>query len=150
ALPRSQSPCSLTSSPGSWMASCPPSCMAVSSVRTDRRRRPCCSPCCCLSTISLDRVRPWMATTRREFLKTTIGAAAGSAALTAFAPLTSRALSFGRRSAGDQRVLVVLQLSGGNDGLNTVVPYAHDAYYRARPVLAVRADSVLKLDDQVG
>lgn len=46
------------------------------------------------------------------------------------------------------RVLVVVQLSGGNDGLNTVVPFAEDAYRRARPTLAV-AD-VLKIDDAVG
>src|SRR5207302_3928543 len=46
--------------------------------------------------------------------------------------------------------LVVVQLGGGNDGLNTVVPYAHDDYYRARPRLALRRESVLRVPDDVG
>lgn len=50
----------------------------------------------------------------------------------------------------DGRVLVVVQLSGGNDGLNTVVPFAFDEYYQNRPVLAVPKSDVLKLNDQVG
>jgi uncharacterized protein (DUF1501 family) len=49
-----------------------------------------------------------------------------------------------------ERILVVLELSGGNDGLNTVVPYADDAYYEARPKLAIPKAQVLKLDDQFG
>jgi uncharacterized protein (DUF1501 family) len=56
--------------------------------------------------------------------------------------------------AGDekhpQRILVVLELSGGNDGLNTVVPYADDAYYVARPKLGIPKGQVLKLDDRFG
>ncbi len=44
-----------------------------------------------------------------------------------------------RPGVPQDRVLVVLQLGGGNDGLNTVVPYGHDAYYNARPSLAVPA-----------
>src|SRR5262249_4054787 len=39
----------------------------------------------------------------------------------------------------NERILVVVQLGGGNDGLNTVIPYGHAAYYRARPTLAVAA-----------
>jgi uncharacterized protein (DUF1501 family) len=50
----------------------------------------------------------------------------------------------------DEKVLVVVQLTGGNDGLNTVVPFREDAYYRARPKLALPADRLLKLDDQFG
>ena len=49
-----------------------------------------------------------------------------------------------------RRVLVVVQLAGGNDGLNTLVPYADPAYYQARPSLAVPRDQVLPLDGQVG
>ncbi len=44
-----------------------------------------------------------------------------------------------RPGVRDERILVVVQLGGGNDGLNTVVPYGHAAYYRARPTLAVPA-----------
>jgi uncharacterized protein (DUF1501 family) len=54
----------------------------------------------------------------------------------------------GDRSNG--RVLVVLELVGGNDGLNTVVPYADDAYGRNRPRLKIPPASLHKLDDHVG
>jgi uncharacterized protein (DUF1501 family) len=53
-------------------------------------------------------------------------------------------------AADDDRILVVFELSGGNDGLNTVVPYTNDHYYRQRPTLAIRPDHVLKLDDAWG
>lgn len=49
----------------------------------------------------------------------------------------------------DDRVLVVVQLGGGNDGLNTLVPYGDDAYYAARPQLGLRGDSLVKLNDHV-
>ena len=48
------------------------------------------------------------------------------------------------------RRLVVVELQGGNDGLNTVIPFGDDAYYRARPTLAIKAAEVLKLDDHLG
>lgn len=48
------------------------------------------------------------------------------------------------------RVLVVLQLTGGNDGLNTVVPWADDRYHAARPVLAVPRAQVVPLTDDTG
>ena len=47
-------------------------------------------------------------------------------------------------------VLVVIQLSGGNDGLNTVVPYADKQYYTLRPTIGVTEDKVIKLDDHMG
>jgi len=50
----------------------------------------------------------------------------------------------------DQRVLVLVEMSGGNDGLSTVVPYATGAYYDRRPNLAIPGDQVLAIDDQVG
>ena len=48
------------------------------------------------------------------------------------------------------RILVVLELTGGNDGLNTVVPYRNDDYYRARPTLAIQPNDVLELSDELG
>jgi uncharacterized protein (DUF1501 family) len=54
------------------------------------------------------------------------------------------------QAADDGRILVVVELSGANDGLNTVVPYADDAYYRARPRLGIRAQKLRKLDDRYG
>ena len=50
----------------------------------------------------------------------------------------------------NDRVLVVLQMGGGNDGLNMVVPYADPAYLQARPTIGVSPDTVLPLNTQVG
>ena len=47
-------------------------------------------------------------------------------------------------------ILVVLQLSGGNDGLNTLIPFADPNYSSLRPVLGVQSADVLKLTDSVG
>src|SRR5437773_7649249 len=50
----------------------------------------------------------------------------------------------------DAKILVVVQLSGGNDGLNMVVPHGDDAYHRARPQLRHEPKTVLKIDDYLG
>ncbi|GAA4405004.1 DUF1501 domain-containing protein [Nibrella viscosa] len=47
-------------------------------------------------------------------------------------------------------ILVLVQLSGGNDGLNTVVPYQHDTYYARRPTLAIPKTQVLPITDKLG
>jgi len=52
------------------------------------------------------------------------------------------------KSEGIKR-LVIIQLSGGNDGLNTIIPYRNDIYYKSRPKLAIR-DNVIKLSDELG
>ncbi|MEZ0324484.1 MAG: DUF1501 domain-containing protein, partial [Fimbriimonas sp.] len=52
--------------------------------------------------------------------------------------------------AASDTVLVVCQLSGGNDGLNTVIPYANKLYYNFRPNLGVPDSKVLKLDENMG
>ena len=49
-----------------------------------------------------------------------------------------------------KRILVVLELSGANDGFNTLVPYADDAYYRLRPKIGIRPAKLRKIDDQFG
>jgi len=54
------------------------------------------------------------------------------------------------QAAAHDRILVIIELSGGNDGLNTVIPYGDDAYYNARPHLGIRKDKLLKLDDDFG
>ncbi len=48
------------------------------------------------------------------------------------------------------KVLVVLQLSGGNDGLNTVIPIRNDIYYKSRPHLGIQKDKALQLTDEAG
>jgi uncharacterized protein (DUF1501 family) len=48
------------------------------------------------------------------------------------------------------RRLVIVQLSGGNDGLNTVVPFRNDIYFRNRPKIAIHPKEVIKLNDELG
>lgn len=53
------------------------------------------------------------------------------------------------RGFKDDRVLVVIQLGGGNDGLNTIVPYSDDIYHRLRPKLALKDEDLIKLNDEL-
>jgi uncharacterized protein (DUF1501 family) len=53
-------------------------------------------------------------------------------------------------SGPDGKILVVLELSGGNDGLNTLVPYGDDAYYKLRPNIGIPKNEVRKIDDHFG
>jgi uncharacterized protein (DUF1501 family) len=73
------------------------------------------------------------------FLEKTFFALDALAADTATQPVTGK----------DGTILVVLQMAGGNDGLNTVIPYADDAYHVARPRLRLAADQVLKIDNHI-
>lgn len=52
--------------------------------------------------------------------------------------------------AGKDTILVVIELTGGNDGLNTVIPYADDLYHKARPTLAQTKKNVIRVDDAIG
>lgn len=51
---------------------------------------------------------------------------------------------------GKDSVLVVIEMTGGNDGLNTVIPYADDVYQKARPTLRFKKDKVIKVDEYIG
>lgn len=85
---------------------------------------------------------------RRDFLKV-IGAASAVSFGTNLPGVWSRCFAAEKPPAND-RVLVLIQLAGGNDGLNTAVPIRDDAYYRARPALAVGQDAALPLNDRLG
>lgn len=76
--------------------------------------------------------------TRRSLIQT-IGAAplAGLASITNAQPETDR-------------ILVVVELSGGNDGLNTIIPHGDDAYYQLRPNISISREQTLSLDDHFG
>src|SRR5437773_11822232 len=67
-----------------------------------------------------------------------------------FLARSASVLADDRPAAPRGRILVVLQLDGGNDGLNTVVPYRDDEYRKHRPKLQLAADSLHKLDDRAG
>lgn len=92
--------------------------------------------------------------TRREFLRTGLVLASGAATIPAF--INSSALAMSRRDLSsipgvpDDHILVVVQLSGGNDGLNTVVPFGMPEYYKARAGIAVPEAQVLKLPEYDG
>jgi uncharacterized protein (DUF1501 family) len=92
---------------------------------------------------------------RRDFLARGLYGVGIGAALPAFlsrtsAALTAEALQGTSVEKHPERILVVLELSGGNDGLNTVVPFGDPAYYRARPHLGIPDHTVLKVGDGVG
>lgn len=88
-----------------------------------------------------------MSTNRRDFLK--LLGTAGVVSLAGPAPsLWSSAL--GAEAAKSERVLVQIQMAGGNDGLNTVIPFGDDAYLKARPALAIGKGAALKLNDTLG
>jgi uncharacterized protein (DUF1501 family) len=80
----------------------------------------------------------------------------GSSALLACGPTVPLFLARSASALADQgavpkgRVLVVVQLDGGNDGLNTIVPYRDDEYRKRRPNLAIPASDVKRIDDHVG
>src|SRR3954464_7375586 len=82
---------------------------------------------------------------RRDFLSTT-AALAAMAAMPRF--VFAAAGSDPRANYG--RLLVLVELKGGNDGLNTVVPYADPLYARLRPKLGVRREDVIQLSEREG
>ena len=84
---------------------------------------------------------------RNAFL---LGAASGLAVIGRADGLFSRALAQAPLAGGDDRVLVVVNFQGGNDGLNTVVPFGMPAYYKYRPSLAVPQNDVLRINDTLG
>jgi uncharacterized protein (DUF1501 family) len=87
---------------------------------------------------------------RRKFLIASVGAAgvlSGAAAITW--PDLHRAAQI-RPLADGSGILVIVTLYGGNDGINTLIPYADNAYHDARPELAYAPDDVLHLDSQLG
>jgi uncharacterized protein (DUF1501 family) len=93
--------------------------------------------------------------TRREFLQKGATVAAVTMTVPSFLTRTAYALNDPldvkpAARAADEPILVVLQLAGGNDGLNTIVPYANDEYYRARRQLAIPKEQLLKINDAVG
>ncbi len=96
--------------------------------------------------------------TRREFVSKGLTMVAIGVTAPSFITRTALAMSnpwdvaqlTSRPGVPDDRILVVVQLGGGNDGLNTVIPLNRDAYYQARPTLAVPQKDVIRVTDTLG
>jgi uncharacterized protein (DUF1501 family) len=95
--------------------------------------------------------------TRREFLRKTVLGSALSWTMPAFLANTFAALHADAADSAtqivtgkDSTILVVLQMAGGNDGLNTVVPYTNDFYHKARPKIGLSPQQVLNLNGEIG
>lgn len=82
---------------------------------------------------------------RRDFLKT-----AGLISASATVPLLTPELVFGAPGSKQNRIVVLVELKGGNDGFNTLIPHADDLYYQYRPRIAVQKRQVVTLNDEVG
>src|SRR5262249_9601636 len=99
-----------------------------------------------------DRRLP-MLSTRRDFLKTSL--AAGSMvswglAVPGFLARTAVAAPDAAKKGAKDTILVVIELTGGNDGLNTVVPYDDDEYAKHRTTLRLPKAQLKKVNDKIG
>tara|TARA_R110002167_G_scaffold3623_3_gene17628 strand:- start:42734 stop:43972 length:1239 start_codon:yes stop_codon:yes gene_type:complete len=86
---------------------------------------------------------------RRALLRAGVGLGLGALGMvpSGFARAAQTAAA---QAKADGKILVILELSGGNDGLNTVVPYGDDAYYRHRPNIGIAKDKLRVIDDHFG
>ena len=90
---------------------------------------------------------------RREALQQGLCGLGVSAGLPLIFGRAAQSMAEDEKSGGvvnPERILVIVELDGGNDGLNTVVPYGDDAYYRHRPDIAIAAEDVRPIDDHFG
>jgi uncharacterized protein (DUF1501 family) len=86
-------------------------------------------------------------TSRRTFIKQSALTAAGTMLVPNFLKAIERQAT---NTFTNGKTLVVIQLSGGNDGLNTVVPFRNDLYYKYRPQLAIPREKVIAASDELG
>ncbi|HLW64555.1 MAG TPA: hypothetical protein VKS79_04485, partial [Gemmataceae bacterium] len=87
--------------------------------------------------------------TRRDFLKTSSLIGFGLT-VPAFLGRTALAAPPAGKPGSKDTILVVVQLTGGNDGLNTVIPFADPEYAKLRPTLKIAKDQIKKVNDSIG
>ncbi len=89
---------------------------------------------------------------RRAFIHQGLGIAVlgGTMPLAFTRTASAQALPTLGSSIDPGNVLVVIQMGGGNDGLNTIVPYSDDAYHNVRPTIRVAENTILKIDERIG
>ncbi len=86
---------------------------------------------------------------RRQFLRNSLSVGLGSMLIPRWLhPLLAR--SDHLRDRGQNRILVILNLGGGNDGLNTVIPFEDDEYYNLRPTIAIPQNELLTITETLG
>ena len=86
---------------------------------------------------------------RKEFIKTSVAASLGATLIPKWIqPLMGN--SDFLRNRTDDRILVFINLGGGNDGLNTVIPYSNDIYYNLRPNIAISQNNLIPLNENLG
>src|SRR5215210_2324939 len=88
-------------------------------------------------------------TTRRDFLATTTLLGFGATVPTFLGKTALAAPATGQAGSKDT-ILVVVQLTGGNDGLNTVIPFKDPDYAKYRPTIGIKKDEVRKVNDSLG
>src|SRR3984893_18392428 len=87
---------------------------------------------------------------RRDLLRAAMYGVGVSAAAVPMPLFAQAAAALAAQGKPDGKILVVLELSGGNDGLNTLVPYGDDAYYRRRPNIGIPKKEVRAIDSHFG
>jgi len=90
-----------------------------------------------------------MTISRRDLLKSGLAIAGISYGWKDLLMMSAQAAEIQTRKP-NQKVLVIVQLAGGNDGLNTVIPYGNGTYYQVRPTIGIKQDQVLPLNGQIG
>src|SRR5437879_10846390 len=90
-----------------------------------------------------------MSVTRRDFLRSS-GLVACGLTVPQFLSRTALAAPTAGKPGAKDTILVVVQLTGGNDGLNTVIPFADPEYAKLRPTLKLPRAQLKKINDSIG